>query len=151
MRAKNIGAAFLLMAFGIWYGYMTNHLPERTLPNTPGPPFFPWILTIGLLILSTAWIINSFRMENGGSIFLEKKEYLLYPAAGLAIFLVFLIFLPKLGFLVGSIPFFAGLMVVSGEKRPLWIAIASIAIPVCLFFLFRYGFEILLPQGEILD
>lgn len=151
MRAKNIGAALFLMVFGIWYGYMTSQLPERTLPNTPGPPFFPWILTIGLLILSTAWLINSFRMENGGSIFSEKKEYLLYPAAGLMIFLLFLIFLPQLGFLVGSILFFAGLMVVSGEKRRLWIVISSIVIPVFLFFLFRYGFVILLPQGKLLD
>lgn len=151
MRAKNIGAALFIMVFGIWYGYMTSQLTERTLPNTPGPPFFPWILTAGLLILSTAWLINSFRMEHGGSVFSEKKEYLLYPAAGLLIFLLFLIFLPELGFLVGSIPFFAALMVVSGEKRPFWVAIASIAIPVTLFFLFRYGFEILLPQGKILD
>ncbi len=90
-------------------------------------------------------------MGAGGSLFSEKKEYLAYPALGLISFLLFLGLLPYLGFLLGGIPFFAALMVISGERRPLWIAFFSIVIPVTLFFLFREGFLILLPQGEILD
>ena len=151
MRSKNIGASLILMILGIGYGILTTQLPERTLPNTPGPPFFPWILTAGLLILSVSWFLASLKMGAGGSLFSEKKEYLVYPALGLISFLTFLALLPYLGFLLGGIPFFAALMVISGERRPLWVAFFSIAIPVTLFFLFREGFLILLPQGEILD
>ncbi len=151
MRAKNIGASVFMMAFAVLYGYLTTGLPERTLPNTPGPPFMPWILTICLFAVSAIWFFGSLKIGPGLKEFSEKKEHLLYPAAALGLFLVFLVALPYLGFMAGGIPFFAGLMVVSGERRPLWIIFFSIAIPVFIFFLFREGFQILLPRGEWLE
>jgi len=151
MRAKNIGASLFCMILGIGYGILSNQLPERTLPNTPGPPFFPWILTGALLILSAIWFFNSLKIDSDESTFSETKELLAYPAMGLASFLLFLGLLPYLGFLIGGVPFFAALMVISGERKPLWIIFFSIVIPITLFFLFREGFQIILPQGEWLD
>lgn len=151
MRAKNIGASVFMMAFAVLYGYLTTGLTERTLPNTPGPPFMPWILTVCLFAVSAIWFIGSLKLDSGQKGFTEDKKYLLYPAAGLGLFLIFLVALPYMGFMAGGIPFFAGLMVVSGERRPLWIIGFSIAIPVFIFFLFREGFTILLPRGEWLD
>ena len=52
MRRRNIIAAAVLIALSIGYGILTAHLPERSLPHTPGPPFFPWIATAVLLALS---------------------------------------------------------------------------------------------------
>ena len=151
MRAKNIGASVFMMAVAVVYGYLTTGLPERTLPNTPGPPFMPWILTVCLFAVSALWFFSSLKITSGLAAFTEKKEDLLYPAAGLGLFLAFLVALPYLGYLAGGIPFFAGLMLVSGERRPLWIIFFSIAIPVIIFYLFREGFLILLPRGEWLD
>jgi uncharacterized membrane protein len=151
MRAKNIGASVFMMAFAVLYGYLTTGLPERTLPNTPGPPFMPWILTICLFTVSAIWFFGSLKISSGLKGISEKKEYLLLPVAALGLFLVFLVMLPYLGYLAGGIPFFAGLMLVSGERRPPWIIFFSIAIPVVIFYLFREGFQILLPWGEWLD
>ena len=151
MRAKNIGASVFMMAFAVLYGYLTTGLPERTLPNTPGPPFMPWILTICLFAVSAIWFFGSFKISSGLKELSEKKEHLLLPVAALGLFLAFLVMLPYLGYLAGGIPFFAGLMLVSGERRPLWIIFFSIAIPVVIFYLFREGFQILLPWGEWLD
>ncbi|MBT3352153.1 MAG: tripartite tricarboxylate transporter TctB family protein [Nitrospinaceae bacterium] len=151
MRAKNIGASIFMMAFAVLYGYLTTGLPERTLPNTPGPPFMPWILTICLFAISAIWFFNSLKISSDLKELVEKKEHLLFPAAALGMFLFFLVALPYLGFLLGGIPFFAGLMLASGERRPLWIIVFSIAIPVFIFFLFREGFMIILPPGEWLD
>ncbi|HJO86588.1 MAG TPA: tripartite tricarboxylate transporter TctB family protein, partial [Rhodospirillales bacterium] len=55
--------------------------------------------------------------------------------------------LPLLGFVVANIMFFAGLMYLYGERRPLWIAAGSILISLIVFFLFREVFQILLPSG----
>lgn len=140
-----------MMAFAVLYGYLTTGLPERTLPNTPGPPFMPWILTVCLFAVSAIWFFDSLKIGAGLAAFVEKREHLLIPAAALGLFMVFLVALPYLGFLAGGIPFFAGLMLLSGERRPLWIIVFSIAIPVFIFFLFREGFQILLPRGEWLD
>ena len=61
MRAKNIAGSLALIAFGIAYGFLTTGITERTLPNTPGPPFFPRILTVCLLTLSVVWHIQTVR------------------------------------------------------------------------------------------
>ncbi len=151
MRIKNIGASLFLILFGLLYGFLTTRLPERTLPNTPGPPFVPMILTVFLLVLSGAWFFKSLKLDTDEPVFSEKTEHLFYPAAGLGLFLITVILLPWLGFLVSGILFFAGLMVVSGERRPLWVIAFSIAVPVVLFYLFREGFLILLPPGSLLD
>ena len=67
--------------------------------------------------------------------------------AGLVWFAIYLAALPSLGFLLATIPFFAGLMVLYGGARAIWLAVASVAMPVFLFYVFRDGFQILLPLG----
>ena len=66
---------------------------------------------------------------------------------GLAWFAIYLAVLPTIGFLLATIPFFAGLMVLYGGARAIWLAVASVAVPVFLYFAFRDGFQILLPRG----
>ena len=76
MRAKNSGASLVCLAFGLLYGYLTTGLPIRTLPNTPGPPFFPWILTVAMLVLSAAWFFSSLKISDVESMLSENTEYL---------------------------------------------------------------------------
>ena len=40
----------------------------------------------------------------------------------LAAFVAYLLVLPELGFVIATVPFFAALMVVYGERRPAWVA-----------------------------
>ena len=70
---------------------------------------------------------------------------------GLAVFAVYLAALPFLGFLPASVPFFGGLMLVSGERRIAFIAVAAIAVPVFLYSLFAFGFQIPMPSGSLVD
>ena len=98
MRRRNITAALVLLAIGAGYGLLTSQLPTRSLPDTPGPPFFPWINTTVILVLST-------------------------------------------------IPFFAALMVLFGEARPLRVSTGSILSTAFLYLLFRHGFGVFLPTG----
>ena len=148
MRNKNIIAGIFLTVLGLTYGYLTTGLPERSLPNTPGPSFFPWILTCCLLVLSVSLIGQGLRMavDEYGS---EKPDGGSFPMfLFLGVFAVYLAFLPFLGFLLTSIPFFAVLMALYGETRKLWIASLSLSVPVFLFLLFRNVFNIPLPRGS---
>jgi hypothetical protein len=116
------------------------------LPNTPDPSFFPWINTIILLLLSVSLLVQ-------GLFFTEEGESKIDPVArrlvitSLALFFGYLLILPPLGFVVASIPFFAAMMVLFEERRPIWVASSSIAVTVVLFSVFRYGFGVLLPLG----
>jgi hypothetical protein len=54
-----------------------------------------------------------------------------------------------LGFLFTSILFLAGYGVLLGERRPLRIAISSVAITLLLYVGFSVFLGIMLPRGEI--
>jgi hypothetical protein len=146
MKRKNIIAGVVLIFFSLGYGYLTSELPTRTLPNTPDPSFFPWINTIIMLVLSTSLLVQGlFFTEQGERSFDAVAARLI--AISLALFFVYLLILPSLGFVVASIPFFAALMMLFEERRPVWVASSSIAVTVLLFSAFRYGFGVLLPLG----
>ena len=153
MQRNNKIAALVFIAFGSGYAYFTSQLTERTLPNTPGPSFLPWLLAIFLLFLSAGLLIQGMNPSGGA----DKPPAGPKPfssrtsASGLILFAVYLAALPFTGFLVASIPFFAGLMAISGERRKPLIAAASLGIPLFLFFLFQFVFQIPMPKNTLLD
>lgn len=123
-------------------------LPTRTLPHTPSPSFFPWLLTVALLVLAAALLVQGLRDKRPGVWWVEDPATLAKPAAGLLLFIGYVMVLPTLGFVLASVPFFAGMMCLAGERRLAWVLVPSIAIPAALFGAFRYLFRILLPQAE---
>ena len=147
MARRNIIAGVVMLAVSIGYGVLTAGLPDRSLPDTPGPAFLPTLITLGLLVLSVALLIRGVvdaRRESGGA------DRYGVPARGwiaLAGFAVYVGLLPSLGFVAASVLFFAGLMWLYGERNKILIGLTSILVPVVLFYLFTAGFQILLPRG----
>jgi putative tricarboxylic transport membrane protein len=148
MARKNIAAAIGLLAFTAWYGVLTAGLPERAImPNTPGPSFFPWLITAALVALSVALLVQGItrlKRENGAA---AVPFGFKTPVLALASFAVYLAALPFLGFVAASVIFFASLMWLYGSRSPVMIAAGAVLCPVILFVLFRYGFNIILPRG----
>ncbi|MBS28141.1 MAG: hypothetical protein CL566_04335 [Alphaproteobacteria bacterium] len=145
MRRRNIIAALVLLALGAGYGILTSQLPTRSLPDTPGPPFFPWINTIVLLALSATLFVQGFVGANGPVP--TGSEGRLRATWALGVFVVYLVILPGLGFLLATTPFFAALMVLFGERRVLRVAAGAILGTALLYLLFRHGFGVFLPTG----
>ena len=54
MARRNILAGAVLVVIGLGYGILTAALPDRSLPDTPGPAFLPWLITAAWLVLSVA-------------------------------------------------------------------------------------------------
>jgi putative tricarboxylic transport membrane protein len=162
MRRRNIIASLVLFAFGLTYGYFTSGLPVRSLPNTPGPPFFPWIVTIILLALSAALLIQSLTgagdsadgvdgtANKAAAPYLRKRIHI-GAVWALAAFVIYLALLPKLGFVLATAPFFAVLMSLFGERRWWLVAIGAIGATALLYFIFRHGFNVFLPRGILKD
>ena len=145
LARRDFLAGTLLLIFGIGYGVLTLALPNRSLPNTPGPAFFPTIVSGGLIFLSLALIFQSVRTDSFGdtvgAIFERSRTFALLG------FLVFIVVRPYAGFIVASIPFFAGMTWLYGERRSFVVGLSALLVPLLLYYVFRFGFQILLPVG----
>ena len=147
LARRNVIVGAVLLVIGVAYGLMTASLPDRSLPNTPGPAFFPWLITGGLLVLSAALLARSLTADGIDSPQTSSDRLANRRVVFLIWFGVYLITLPYAGFLPASIPFFVGLMWLYGERNRLALTLATIIIPTCLFYIFRLGFQIFLPAG----
>ena len=153
MARRNLIAAIVLILVGIGYGALTANLPTRHIEQTTEPSFFPWVVTVCLLVLSAALAYQGLRAKAPDEYlvaFGPKVSTGIYLGV-LAAFVLYLAALPTLGFVAANVPLFAVLMVIYGERRPAWIAVGSIAVPLVLFFLFREAFQIRLPAGVLAD
>ncbi len=148
MPLKNVIISMIMLLIGSSYLYFSLQLPVRSIGNVPGPSFFPLVISAIVLFLAAALLVNGIvNLRNEQP---QEAE----PAvpkrviSTLVWFVLYLIALPYVGFLVASVPFFAGLMMLCEQKKLVPVAIGSILIPVFLYFLFRQGFNILLPAGQ---
>ena len=148
MGNRNLLAGAVLLAVGVGYAWATTLLPDRSLPDTPGPAFFPVLIAIGLIGLSAALAIRGLLALRGqlGT----TDGYRMPPRGWLALggFAAYLLLLPYAGFAAAGVPFFGALMVLYGERRAPVIVLTAVAVPVLLFVLFSAGFRILLPGGS---
>lgn len=152
MRRRNIIAAVVLIVCGLGYMYLTSGLPVRSLPNTPGPSFFPWIISVVLLGLSVALLLQAITSSDGYAATLGEGRAEAGRNRGRAIwalgaFIAYVVLLPRFGFIIATAPFFAFQMVLFGERRPLLVAIGALAMTAILYVLFRHGFGVFLPRG----
>lgn len=135
------------MAFSLTYAVLTAGLPERSLPNTPGPAFFPWFVTTGLLVLSVALLIQGQRVPKRTSEQPAPSHITLTGWIALGAFVVYLMLVPLLGFLTASVPFFGVLTALYGQRNRLLVVVTAVAVPALVYVVFRYGFQMLLPRG----
>ncbi len=147
LARRDVIVGAILLIIGVAYGLMTASLPDRSLPNTPGPAFFPWLITGGLLVLSVALLSRSLTVGGYESPQASSDRLAYRRVLFLLWFSVYLVILPYAGFLPASVPFFVGLMWFYGERNRLALTLATIIIPASLFYIFRLAFQILLPAG----
>lgn len=146
MARRDVVAAVVLLAFTAGFGFLALRLPDRGLPNTPGPAFFPTLIATALAVLSIALLMRGVRAAATEPSALPTGV----TARGwlaLGMFVIYLVAMPTLGFLVTSIPFFAALTWAYGERRPVVLALTSVLVPAASLVVFRSGFQIFLPRG----
>lgn len=149
MRNKNVAAALVLIVLGSAYGYLTAGLPKRSLPDTPDPSFFPWIITVCLMVLSVALLVQGLRARRSAPDPADTAGGARAPTVFLTLFVIYLGLLPLAGFMLASVPFFAALMWLFGERRWGRIGSVSIVLPVILVLVFRNALQIPLPTGAL--
>lgn len=149
MASRNIIAAIGLLIFSALYTWATFYIPDRTIPNTPGPSFFPFVIITIVAILSLALLIKGIsarRTGDGGQFRISPARL---PALTMAVFFIYLVLLPWVGFPIASVVFFAALMLLYGNRDAVKIVLWSLAVPIVLFVTFTEAFQILLPRGPL--
>lgn len=157
MQRRNLIGALVLFAIGAGYAFLTTRLPTRGIENTTEPSFFPWVITVCLVVLSAALLIQGLTPRAAGAApapvgpRVGPKVGLGKYAAGLGAFVVYIATLSWLGFVAANVPFFAVLMLIYGERRWGRILAGSFGVSIVLFYLFREVFQIRLPAGILGD
>ena len=159
MGLRNIVGGVIILGFTLYYGGLATLLPKRTTTDAPGPHFFPYLITVSILALSAMLIFQGVRgLKGSGGLADLRPERpdsnenfsIVRAAAGLLITGFYFFALSTFGFFWSTPVFFAALMWVAGERRPLVLLGLAILVPMFLFFLFRDLFQLPLPRGSFL-
>ena len=145
-------AALILIAFSLWYGYLTSQLEKTEMMGETGSRLLPWILTIFLLILSVALLVQDLR----GKALPKRFDFKITSGGVKAVTMFVLTFayqfvMPYIGFVISSILFFGSLMWLGGDRRPIRLLGYSCGLSLLLYFFFKELFQIPLPVwGDLL-
>ena len=150
MHLRNLVAGLVLCAVTAGYASLIGSIPDRTLPNTPGPSFMPWIVTAAMAILSLCLVVQSAIAIMRDSAAAKLAGFASFDSSSVLLLIALAAFVaavPVLGFLLAGVAFFAVAMILFGARNPVMIIASAIAVPLFLLLLFRHVFSIILPSG----
>ncbi|MBR86141.1 MAG: hypothetical protein CMM29_05005 [Rhodospirillaceae bacterium] len=147
MKKRNLVASLFLFLFCAGYAYTTYQLPTRAIENSTQPSFFPWVILVFLFILTLSLLIQSLFYPNTDKVEDRKTLGVKISAYATILSISYLIFLPRLGFVLANILLFVGLMILYKERRIIFLLTCSIAMPTVIFLIFKKIFSISLPVG----
>ncbi len=147
MKRKNIIAGVVLLLIGLAYGWLALQLPDRAQTGALSPGFFPLIIAALLTIFSASLLVQGLVMP-APSEKAQKPEGFNQAALALFAFFVYIAALRFFGFVITSIPFFAVMMVLFGERRIVWLVSASVGVTLFLYAVFEQGLYLHALFGE---
>jgi putative tricarboxylic transport membrane protein len=145
-----IGACLMILS-GVFYG-ITFQFPEQTLAFSPKT--FPRFVGICLFILSAILVMQgTLAVRKGLADEPAKptidKAILTRLLCGIFIGYIYTQLLPIVGYVVATLPFIAGIMLVFNEKRMIRIGACTIITTSVLYICFRIIFKVPLPRFDL--
>ena len=157
-RARAEGAVITLVALG--YLWQTQKIPALfQMPGVPGPAAFPTVLGVALA-LAGSWrlVVGAPADEQaqddeevagaGGGVRTWLAAHGKF--AGLwAVLLAYFIFMPELGFPLGSALALGAMGRLLGERRWYVYGVGAVVVTAVLHLAFAYGLGVRLPLGVL--
>ncbi len=145
MKKSDVGSALFFIILG---GFMAWQAAKLSIgsPRMPGPGFFPFCLSIFLIIVALIILLRGLklppRVQESG------QKWGRVTLALVAIF-VYALVLETLGYLISTFVLMVLLLNMMG-KRSWWFApTVSAIITLASYILFKVWLEVLLPRGWI--
>ena len=151
-------AGLICLGLSIALLVMTRGLPQSALVPI-GPDFYPRIVLVIMAALSVMLIAADVwsRWRSGGTVSApaaaapEKRNYRLVVVT-FAVFAVYVLLLPFLGFRIATFLFIAALQVVleqpRGWRRWVIVITAALATVIVTYLAFEVYLSVLLPRGR---
>lgn len=108
------------------------------------PALFPLIITVSILVFSISLIIKSLK-EDAKELEIQGSRGLNRLLLVIIISFLYLIFLPKLHFLISSIVYLALFLFILGERKWLLLASISTLTPLLIQYIFGNLLDVFLP------
>jgi len=150
MKAANIIISIILILFCVFFGILTEQLPDRNLPNTLGIDFMPWVLLIILFFLCVMLLLTSvFRKQAE-----ESGSKITVREVGGVVFLTLIVYgyvqaMNLFGFLFVTPVFIAVLMLLTGSRQWKEMVAVSVLATIGIYFFFQKVFQVQFPDGSI--
>lgn len=147
MKKGNIISSVILICLSIFILIQAKTFPKAG-GNIPGPGFFPKILAIFLIGLSSALIILSYiNKEDKKVVLIDKNNSKVYLT--ILIITIYLILMNIVGFLISTPILLFVLILVYGMKGYIKNVIISVFITVVIYGVFQVLLTVPLPSGII--
>ncbi len=156
---QNRVIALILLAFVIWWGYLTTNLPETTMPAEPGPKFFPYVI-LGLMAITSAFLFfakpkkeSTDEVQSDDVEDQDKETTEQFPMLDVlklfAIFLGGIMLVRYIGFNLGMIISISLMLWSIGWKLFPRAILFSSVVTLTIYFLFSWFLGIPLPTGAL--
>lgn len=140
-----ISMVLILLSIFIYVWIIPNYVPDN-LTTDMSPRFFPifgTFLIIGFSFILLITAVYKFKKNtNKRSVKKEKNMLNLMPLVVVIALSLFIVLFQWLGFLTASPITIALLMGIFGQRKPIIILLASIAVTAGMFFVFNYGLNL---------
>lgn len=150
MWKREVCTALVLLAFASGYAYLTSKIPTRSLPNTPGPQFQPWLLTGALVVLAVALLFRAVLRRVGEGEELPRSHLLstwLFPLGGILTLALYIWLVQTLGYLLTTPFFIAALMMLAGSRRWQVVVFTALGASWGVYGVFEKAFKVILPPS----
>lgn len=127
--------------------YLTMDFPAGY--GATGPAFFPRMIVGLMSVFALAQLVKAFRSDEARS---QEVSWHTVKTVGiaLAIIVAYVLLMPYLGFLAGTVAFLLASMWFSGVREPQKAVPVSIAVSIALFYIFVQFLRVPLPESAIL-
>ncbi|RGY95781.1 tripartite tricarboxylate transporter TctB family protein [Clostridium sp. AM58-1XD] len=149
-----VGLFFMILSAGMMV--MAKMLPKSTVMDI-GPDFMPMCIGVLTFILAAALVFLNVKNRKDRIVQAEAegKDNLDYKRVltSFIIILVYVFILQPIGFIISTIVYLPIQMFIlapsdrRGKKDIVHLTVLSVIFTFVVFFLFRYGFKIVLPAG----
>lgn len=139
--------SLILMAAGVYWLRLCSQLPEdMVVSQYSKPSTFPSILAAAIVVLSAAVVIRN--------VFFIKDDYRKKPfnkrsairvLLMIALCALYISVIRSAGYLITTILFLVGSLLLFGERKPVTVILVSILVPISLYVLFYYFLQVRLP------
>lgn len=132
--------SLLLLVFAVAAFIMAQSFNSSS-GTAPGPAFFPQVLSVLLLVLA---IILAFQTPAQSNSKVNINVVLIMILFGVYVFLV-----QPIGFVVSTLLFTVGYLLILGERRWYFIVPAAILLPVTVSYAFEQLLNVPIPHGVL--